>query len=286
MKTPLLLSLRLTIQFIVLVAISIGCSSKTSKLEGTWFEVGYTSNPYAIELSDHFTLGLISVADDSLYHHIFNDDKKTFTEALRIVEDTLFMELYDKEDLSEPARTNAYLIKEIADNQIKLYPVDWPGDFYAIWYRYDGSADQHFEIPGKDDSGRSQMEDLKDPTLLNIIKNFADFNAEVYAWANAEKIEKEKQAIEEWQNSDKNGVYSYSSYQIRFAIQVTGDTWRGETVLVSGMGDSYDNQNAIRSYGKIIDYELYNNVGAKIGTFDHKGIHTSVGNQRITLTLE
>ena len=43
---------------------------------------------------------------------------------------------------------------------------------------------------------------------------------------------------------------------------------------------------AVKNYGILKKYELYNNAGIKIGYIDKDGIHTSILNKKINLRKE
>jgi len=84
-----------------------------------------------------------------------------------------------------------------------------------------------------------------------------------------------------------DGVYSYKDNSISLEIIITGDQWQGKTMIISGFGSDYDNQQATYESGTISGNDLYESKGiVQVGYVDGHYLHTSVGNRRITLQKE
>jgi len=81
-----------------------------------------------------------------------------------------------------------------------------------------------------------------------------------------------------------NGRYMYSDSNLELEITVSGETWRGKTRIISGIGSEYDNQNAQYDYGIIKGTDLFESSGiVKIGYIKGKTITTSIAGQMVTL---
>ncbi len=81
-----------------------------------------------------------------------------------------------------------------------------------------------------------------------------------------------------------NGRYSYTDNSAEIFITISGSTWSGKTILISGMGSEYDNQNAQYDNGILKGNELYESSGiVKIGYVSGKLLYTNVGGQNVTL---
>lgn len=81
-----------------------------------------------------------------------------------------------------------------------------------------------------------------------------------------------------------NGTYTDKQYPVEFEISIRGDRWYGKTVIISGMGSDYDNQNAEYDNGIVSGNDLYDSSGmVKIGYVSGNRVITSYGGQRVTL---
>ena len=81
-----------------------------------------------------------------------------------------------------------------------------------------------------------------------------------------------------------NGTYTYSDNSVEFEITISGDSWYGKTMIVTGLGSDYDSQNAQRDNGIVNGNDLYESSGmVKIGYVSAKSLTTSIGGQRVNL---
>ena len=82
-----------------------------------------------------------------------------------------------------------------------------------------------------------------------------------------------------------NGTYSYSDNSVELVIEVNGESWNGKTMLISGFGSNYDNQNAKNSRGVVKGSELFESSGSvKVGNIEGRSLNTSIGGQSVTLS--
>ena len=80
-----------------------------------------------------------------------------------------------------------------------------------------------------------------------------------------------------------NGVYSYSDSSVESTITVSGDSWSGKLVIVSGFGESYDNSNASYTYGLVINDRLYDESGwVELGSVNGTSLTMPVGSYNLT----
>ena len=80
------------------------------------------------------------------------------------------------------------------------------------------------------------------------------------------------------------GSYSYSDNSVQREITISGNRWIGKTIIVTGFGSKYDNQNSVQSSGIIKGNDLYDNSGMiKIGYVSGERLTTSISGKRITL---
>ena len=81
-----------------------------------------------------------------------------------------------------------------------------------------------------------------------------------------------------------DGVYSYEDNSAKLSIRVSGGSWSGKTIIVSGIGEEYDNQNVQYDNGVVKGKELFENSGmVKIGYISGNSLTTSIGGQSVTL---
>ncbi|WP_425290850.1 hypothetical protein [Spirosoma linguale] len=81
-----------------------------------------------------------------------------------------------------------------------------------------------------------------------------------------------------------NGVYSYTDNSAELEIVVSDNHWSGKTIMKSGFGNAYDEQNAIRDNGIVKEGYLYDDSGmVKIGNVSDGYLYTSVGQNSVTL---
>ncbi len=80
-----------------------------------------------------------------------------------------------------------------------------------------------------------------------------------------------------------NGTYTYSNNYVLNEITISGSSWYGKTMVVTGFGSSYD-KNANYDNGTVKGNNLYESSGMiKIGYVSGKSLITSIGKKRITL---
>jgi hypothetical protein len=81
-----------------------------------------------------------------------------------------------------------------------------------------------------------------------------------------------------------DGTYTYSDDSGAFEISIYGNQWSGKTLIKSGMGYEYDNQNAQYESGVVKDNNLYDSSGlSQIGYVSNGTISTTIAGQQITL---
>ena len=80
-----------------------------------------------------------------------------------------------------------------------------------------------------------------------------------------------------------NGVYSYSDSSAESTITVSGDSWFGKLVIITGLGSSYDNSNASYSSGIVRDGILYDDSGyIELGSVNGSSLSMPIGSSRVT----
>ena len=80
-----------------------------------------------------------------------------------------------------------------------------------------------------------------------------------------------------------NGLYSYSDSEVKSIITVKGNRWRGELLMKSGLGSSYDNSNASYSSGIVKDATLYDDSGyIELGSVNGTSLSMPIGSSRVT----
>ena len=81
-----------------------------------------------------------------------------------------------------------------------------------------------------------------------------------------------------------DGIYSYKDNSAELQITVSGNRWMGKTVIVSGFGTEYDNQNAQYDNGIVNGTDLYESSGnIKIGYIDGNSLVANVFERQVTL---
>lgn len=81
-----------------------------------------------------------------------------------------------------------------------------------------------------------------------------------------------------------DGTYSYNDNSAELVITISGNSWSGKTMMVSGFGSDYDNQNAQYDNGIVKGNDLYESSGmVKVGYINGNSLTTSVGGQSVTL---
>jgi len=82
-----------------------------------------------------------------------------------------------------------------------------------------------------------------------------------------------------------NGVYTYKDNSAILKITVSGNSWSGKTIMISGAGEEYDNQNAKYDNGIVKGSDLYESSGnVKIGYINGNSLTTSIANSQVTLS--
>lgn len=82
-----------------------------------------------------------------------------------------------------------------------------------------------------------------------------------------------------------DGTYLYEDNSVRLMIRVSGNSWSGKTILISGFGAAYDNENAQYDNGIMKGSDLYESSGnIKIGEISGNSLTTSMGGQQVTLS--
>lgn len=81
-----------------------------------------------------------------------------------------------------------------------------------------------------------------------------------------------------------DGVYSYKDNSAELVITINGSSWSGKTMMITGFGSDYDNQNAQYDNGIVKGNDLYESSGmVKVGYVNGNSLTTSVGGQSVTL---
>jgi hypothetical protein len=81
-----------------------------------------------------------------------------------------------------------------------------------------------------------------------------------------------------------DGLYSYEDNSAKLSIRINGNTWSGKTIIITGFGSDYDNQNAQYDNGIVNDNDLYESSGiVKVGYVNGNSLTTLVGGQSVTL---
>jgi hypothetical protein len=110
---------------------------------------------------------------------------------------------------------------------------------------------------------KSKIENYSDPSFTETIIN---------------------EEIADLENSFDGG-YSFEDNSAKLNIIVDGNSWSGKTIIISGFGAEYDNQNAIYDNGVVKGSDLYESSGMiKIGQIKGNFLMTSVGGKHVTLS--
>ena len=89
---------------------------------------------------------------------------------------------------------------------------------------------------------------------------------------------------EEPKEESVDGLYTYEDNSAKLSIRVSGSSWSGKTLIVSGFGEEYDNQNAQYDNGIVNGSDLYESSGnIKIGYIDGSSLVASVFDRQFTL---
>jgi len=79
-----------------------------------------------------------------------------------------------------------------------------------------------------------------------------------------------------------DGIYQYKDESVNISITVHGDSWFGQTTIISGMGDDYDKPEY--QSGIVKGQELFETSGmVKIGYVNGSKLVTSIGDNTVTL---
>jgi len=81
-----------------------------------------------------------------------------------------------------------------------------------------------------------------------------------------------------------DGLYSNEDNSAKLTIRISGNSWSGKTIIVTGFGSDYDNQNAQYDNGIVKGNDLYESSGmVKVGYVSGHSLTTSIGGQSVTL---
>lgn len=81
-----------------------------------------------------------------------------------------------------------------------------------------------------------------------------------------------------------DGLYSYEDNSAKLTIRISGNSWSGKTIIITGFGSDYDNQNAQYDNGIVKGNDLYESSGmVKVGYVSGHSLTTSIGGQSVTL---
>jgi hypothetical protein len=85
------------------------------------------------------------------------------------------------------------------------------------------------------------------------------------------------------QQENADGIYSYKDESISLQITISGNTWLGKTVIITGMGS--ENDDVTYESGIVKGNTLYESSGyVEIGNVSGRSLTTSISNSRVTLT--
>jgi len=98
----------------------------------------------------------------------------------------------------------------------------------------------------------------------------SETNTEINNSMNSNKSSAQTQTV--------NGVYKYSDSSVKSTVTVSGNSWRGKLVIVTGFGDSYDNSNASYSNGVVKNDKHYDSSGyVQIGSVNGRSLSFTSG---------
>jgi hypothetical protein len=104
--------------------------------------------------------------------------------------------------------------------------------------------------------------------------------------SNSDNDNMSKSSLQEQPKEEEsiNGLYSYEDNSAKLTIRISGNSWSGKTIIITGFGSDYDNQNAQYDNGIVNDNDLYESSGmVKVGYVNGNSLTTSVGGQSVTL---
>lgn len=107
--------------------------------------------------------------------------------------------------------------------------------------------------------------------------------------SNSDNDKMSKSSLQEQPKEEEsiNGLYSYEDNSAKLTIRISGNSWSGKTIIITGFGSDYDNQNAQYDNGIVNDNDLYESSGmVKVGYVSGQSLHTSVAEQSVTLSKE
>ena len=82
-----------------------------------------------------------------------------------------------------------------------------------------------------------------------------------------------------------DGTYRYKDESVNISIRISGESWIGQTTIISGMGDEYDKPEY--QSGVVKGQELYESSGmVQIGYVNGRNLTTSIGDNRVTLSKQ
>ena len=94
----------------------------------------------------------------------------------------------------------------------------------------------------------------------------------------------EKPTSESNTEISNSGIYTYKDNSAELQITVSGNRWMGKTVIISGFGAEYDNQNAQYDNGIVNGNDLYESSGnIKIGYIDGNSLVANIFERQVTL---
>lgn len=98
------------------------------------------------------------------------------------------------------------------------------------------------------------------------------------------KTNPQTQSIKSDEQETIDGIYSFKDNSAELKITISGSSWSGKTMMITGFGSDYDNQNAQYDNGVIKGNDLYESSGmVKVGYVNGNSLTTSVGGQSVTL---
>jgi hypothetical protein len=81
-----------------------------------------------------------------------------------------------------------------------------------------------------------------------------------------------------------NGLYSYEDNSAKLSIIVSGSSWTGKTIIVTGFGSEYDNLNTQYDTGIMKGNDLFESSGmVKVGYIKGNSLITSMVGKSVIL---
>jgi ABC-type transport system involved in cytochrome bd biosynthesis fused ATPase/permease subunit len=91
-------------------------------------------------------------------------------------------------------------------------------------------------------------------------------------------------SVKEEKVASISGTYFYRSNSVEIEIVISGDSWYGKTMIVTGLGSDYDSENAEYESGSVEGNQLYeSSIMQNIGYVSGNNLITSISGRQVTL---